>query len=341
MGFHLYQSCLLELSSTRIVLLGKAGSGKSNLANIVFGEDVFKINLSPASETGPSRAETKLVNGRNLTLIDTPSVFDTCGSEAFLKAEIVRCIAESAPGPHAFLIVLKVEKFTKQEKDVIQKVCHDFSEDALKFAAVVFTHGDQLPVGMRIEESVSLNKSLSDLVKKCGNRCHIVDNKYWKALGNDPYRNNQFQVAELLKTTNKVSEANGGRCYTNEILQEVSREIQKEEELLHQSSSNMTLKELINQAKSKVIDELTVRLVGTATGVLFGAFLGVLQSVPAILQILQTSSSTSSQVKDLVFNDALNRGLRGGMAGFHASAGAKTAGEAFQKAKTAVLNNPE
>ncbi|XP_037537855.1 GTPase IMAP family member 7-like [Nematolebias whitei] len=330
-----------ELSSTRIVLMGKTGSGKSSLANMIFGEDVFKINHSPVSETGRSRAETKLVNGRNLTLIDSPSVFNTCVSEALLKAEIVRCIAESAPGPHVFLIVLQVEKFTEQEKAVIKKICQYFSEDALKFAAVVFTHGDQLPDGMRIEEFVSLNQSLSDLVKKCGNRCHVTDNKYWNATGNDPYRNNQFQVAELLKTTDKIIEANGRRCYTNEILQEVRREIQMEEELLQQSSSNMTPEELRNQAKSNVVNELMVRLVGTATGALFGAFLGVLENISAILQIFQRSSSTSSQERDLVLQEALNRGLRGGMAGFNAAAGAKTAGEAFQKAKTAVLNDPE
>lgn len=340
MSFHLYQSCFLELSSTRIVLLGKTGSGKSSLANAIFGEDVFKINHFPVSETSQTRAETRVVNGRNLTLIDTHSVFDTCGSEDLLKAEIVRCIAESAPGPHAFLIVLQVEKFTEQEKDVIKKICQYFSEDALKFAAVVFTHGDQLPDGIRIEEFVSLNQSLSDLVKKCGNRCHVVDNKYWKATGNDHYRNNQFQVEELLKTTDQIIEANGGRCYTNDILQEVRREIQREEELLQQSSSNLTPEELRNQAKSKVVNELRVRLVGIATGALFGAFLGVLENIPASLLNLQTSSSTSSQGSNLVL-EALNRGLRGAMAGFDAAAGAKTAGEAFEKAKTAVMKKPE
>uniref|UniRef100_A0A8C6P6P8 AIG1-type G domain-containing protein n=1 Tax=Nothobranchius furzeri TaxID=105023 RepID=A0A8C6P6P8_NOTFU len=209
-----------SLNSVRIVLLGKTGSGKSSLANTIFGQKVFTIGHLPVSESSPSRAETRLVCGRNITLIDTRCVFDTSVSENDLKEEILSCITQCAPGPHVFLIVLKVEKFTEHEKDVIKTICQHFSEDALKFAAVVFTHGDQLPVGMRIEEFVGQNKSLSDLLRRCGGRCHVVDNKYWKVDGDDPYRSNKSQVTEILKTTEKISMTNGGKCYTNEILQQ-------------------------------------------------------------------------------------------------------------------------
>ncbi|KAG7234245.1 hypothetical protein INR49_005465 [Caranx melampygus] len=121
---------MIAPNTRRIVLFGKTGAGKSSLANTIFGEELFLIKRSLDSETTKCQVKTKSINGKSITLIDNPGFFDPGRSENDLKADIQRCITECAPGPHVFLIVLKVERFTEHEKAIITQICDHFSEDA-------------------------------------------------------------------------------------------------------------------------------------------------------------------------------------------------------------------
>lgn len=341
-----------ESTSMRMVLLGKTGSGKSHLANTIFGEKLFETYDSPNSGTSKCQAETKTVNGRSITLIDTPGFFDTGRSEADLKAEILRCITECAPGPHAFLIVLRVDKFTEQEQAVITKICQSFTDEALKHAVVVFTHGDQLHSSVKIEEFVRQNKNLNDLVLRCGGRCHVFDSKHWNNKQPNNYRSNQFQLEELLKTVEKmVAEKNGG-YYTNKMLQHVEKKIQEQAENIRHSSPDKTPEELRNQAKTDVCNRFLTRLTGIATGALLGAFLGVAGLVGLVITAVHNAQLINivKKVPAVAVGEtalvagvagvagvAVIGGAVGGVIGNDAAKDAKSPAEAAQRTYEAVV----
>jgi hypothetical protein len=171
-----------------------------------------------------------------------------------------------------------VERYTVHENEAVAKIETYFSPEAFKYATVLFTHGDQLN-GLTVEKFVQQNADLNKLVEKCGGRYHVIDNKYWNTNQQGRY-SNQYQVAELLNTIEKMVRDNGGGFYTNEMLQEAERLIQAEiEGLRKELKGQMSEEEMRKQAKKRARKKLMIKLSGTLTGAVIGALFGVILAI--------------------------------------------------------------
>lgn len=84
------------------------------------------------------------MEGRKVTIIDTPGVFDNNVTEEEVLKKIKISISLSASGPHAFLMVLKLGRFTQEEEDTVKMIQSTFGKEAAKYSLVLFTHGDKL-----------------------------------------------------------------------------------------------------------------------------------------------------------------------------------------------------
>ena len=206
-------------------------SGKSSIGNsLLHSRSAFHSTQSGRSITRDCQAERYQYTDNNgqrktLTVVDTPGFFDTdttISNEAVEKKIASQIFEMTAPGVHAFLIIIRIGRFTPEEKNTVDFIRHIFGPDAVKYCIVVFTAEDQLDEGQTLDEFINTSPPLRELVRACGSRTFAINNK----LNGQPLERKTQRLIELI---DNMIRNNSGSYYTNAEYQRIERQRQEEQ----------------------------------------------------------------------------------------------------------------
>ncbi|XP_067113738.1 GTPase IMAP family member 9-like [Osmerus mordax] len=161
------------------------------------------------------------MEGRPLTLVDTPGLGSSDGADRTVKEEVISGLEGVSPGPHAFLLVLRVGRFTREEKAVVVRLQKWFGNQMFSHTVILFTHGDDLDQGMDIWEHINANSDLRELVELCRKRVHVVDNMYWNELSST--NDDALKVELLLRLMDLKGNVSVGPAQMESLLNAVAR----------------------------------------------------------------------------------------------------------------------
>ncbi|XP_073730592.1 GTPase IMAP family member 8-like [Misgurnus anguillicaudatus] len=160
-----------------VVLLGKSNKCKCLIGNIILEKEAFHVQIVTC-EINKGKVEDE-----NVVIIKTPYPFNSDP-----MTDSIELLKPSYAGPRVFLLVLKENKVSSKELEMLTELKKTFGQQMVENTIVLFNN----------EKPIIKNDFHKQLLKECGNRCCLY-NKHMKG---------DQLVDQLMKYTKEMMEKN-------------------------------------------------------------------------------------------------------------------------------------
>lgn len=225
------------------------------------GRAGFKSKSGGESVTKKTSYQSTRRFGHKIVVIDTPGLADTTLSENEVLAEVLKSFTITSPGPHAFLLILRPERITKLEEEIMLRYQKLFGEHFMKHLIIVFTDKYRLEV----LDEITIEQYLRSL--RPGNTLetllNAVDSRYIN-IGYSKDFDNPARKSEVLKILDFVLKIKENRGFATTYLkgkaeeiykQIVKVKIEKQQERMKQTTdTNSHFQNFRDDARKKFLD---------------------------------------------------------------------------------------
>jgi len=147
-----------------VLLMGRTGNGKSTIANVLVGASPqsprFVESDMAQSQTGQHQVETAVVDGMELTVVDTMGIGDTSKTKEEVCMALARAIVACKDGFHQLIFVVR-GRMTKEEIEAFTLATILLTPEVAAYTTIVRSAFPAFNIASKCEEDTRQLKDIS------------------------------------------------------------------------------------------------------------------------------------------------------------------------------------